>query len=181
MGALVDAQRAMRLVRSRAVDFNISADDIGALGFSAGGHLVASLANHHKDRHHNALDSVDSLSARPDFVALAYPVISFKEFTHGGSKLALLGETPKKEHLDYFSLDEQVNNTHPPTFLVHATDDEGVPVENSLRYFAALKKNDVPVAMHIYPRGGHGFSLAPDTPVLRTWPDRLIEWVRSDR
>jgi len=176
---LIDAQRALRLVRSKAGDFHIEEDKIGILGFSAGGHLASSLGTHFDEKVYEPIDSLDEHSARPDFMALGYPVISFGDLTHGGSKKNLVGVNPSPEVVTYFSNEKQVTENTPPTFLFHATDDEAVPVENSLLFYQALKNNRVSTTMHIYPKGGHGFSLARKDPHLMGWTERMFEWMES--
>lgn len=177
---LIDAQRAMRLVRKNAKEFNIDASKIGIMGFSAGGHLAATLGTHFEDKVYEGIDEIDQLSARPDFMALCYPVISFKQmFAHQGSRKNLTGEESGPNIIAYFSNEEQVTDKTPPTFLLHAADDPGVPVQNSLAFFQALREKDVPATMHIYPEGGHGFSLARDNVHLRGWTERLFEWMES--
>ncbi len=176
---LIDAQRALRLVRSKAKSFHIDADKIGILGFSAGGHLASTLGTHFNETVYEPQDKADTLSARPDFMALGYPVISFGDLTHGGSKKNLIGENPKLEMVDYFSNEKQVTENTPPTFLLHASDDKGVPVENSLLFYRALKDKGVSATMHIYPKGGHGFSLARKDPHLMGWTERMYEWMES--
>ncbi len=177
---LIDAQRALRLVRSKAKDFNIASDKIGIIGFSAGGHLASTLGTHFNEKVYDPVDDADAQSARPDFMALIYPVITFTQNTkHSGSQKNLLGENPKQEMLKHFSNELQVTSETPPTLLVHATDDTGVPVENSLMFFQALKDKNVSATMHVYPKGGHGFSLARKDPHLRGWTERLFEWTES--
>ncbi len=177
---LIDAQRALRLVRSKAADFRIKSDKIGIIGFSAGGHLASTLGTHFNDKVYDPIDTVDSLSARPDFMALGYPVITFGEAsTHKGSQYNLLGENPSAEMVNYFSNEKQVTEDTPPTFLFHAIDDEGVPVENSLVFLKALKDRGVAATLHVYPKGGHGFSLARTDPHLRGWTERMFEWINS--
>lgn len=177
---LIDAQRALRLVRSKAKDFNIETSKIGVIGFSAGGHLASTLGTHSNEKTYDPVDDADTQSARPDFMALIYPVITFTKSTkHSGSQKNLLGENPSQEMLTHFSNELQVTVETPPTLLVHATDDDGVPVENSLMFFQALKYNGVSATMHVYPKGGHGFSLARKDPHLRGWTERLFEWMES--
>jgi len=177
---LIDAQRAVRLVRSKVKEYNIDANKIGIIGFSAGGHLASTLGTHFNEKVYDSLDEVDTLSARPDFMALGYPVVTFSQSTkHSGSQKALLGENPTQEQLKYFSNELQVTKDTPPTFLLHATDDGAVPVENSLLFFRALKDKGVPATMHIYPKGGHGFSLARNDLHLRGWMERMFEWIES--
>lgn len=177
---LIDAQRAMRLVRGKAQEFHIDPDKIGIIGFSAGGHLASTLGTHFNEKVYEPLDAADALSARPDFMALGYPVISFTSpATHMGSKENLLGKSASVAMETYFSNEQQVSSDTPPTFLVHAEDDGAVPVENSLMFFQALKDHGVPTSMHIYPKGGHGFSLARNDAHLRGWTERLYEWMES--
>lgn len=175
---LQDAQRAMRLVRSKASEWNIKEDEIGIMGFSAGGHLASTLGTHYDDKVYDKQDDADDLSARPDFMALIYPVITMeKSTTHTGSRGALLGDNPSDEMSDRFSANKNVTQDTPPTFLLHAQDDGGVPVENSILMFSALKKEGVPVTMHIYPKGGHGFSLALKDKRLKNWITLLYDWL----
>ena len=176
---LIDAQRAMRMVRSKASEFHIDPAKIGILGFSAGGHLASTLGTHFEVKVYEPMDAIDQQSARPDFMALGYPVISFGEMTHGGSKGNLIGENPKPEMVANFSNEKQVSENTPPTFLFHATDDEAVPVENSLLFYQALKDKGVSATMHIYPKGGHGFSLVRKDRYLRGWTERMFEWMES--
>lgn len=178
---LIDAQRAIRLVRNMADSWNIKSDKIGIIGFSAGGHLASTLGTRFNEKVYEPLDAVDKLSARPDFMALGYPVITFGLNTHGGSKKNLIGENPSVAMIEHFSNEKQVTSNTPPTFLVHATDDLGVPVENSLLFLQALKDTGVSATMHIYPKGGHGFSLARNDTHLRGWIERLFEWIESLR
>lgn len=176
---LIDAQRALRMVRSRAEEWHIKPNKIGIIGFSAGGHLASTLGTHFEEEVYTPIDDVDKQSARPDFMALGYPVISFGAMTHGGSKTNLLGENPDEELVTHFSNEKQVAKNTPPAFLFHATDDAAVPVENSLLFYRALKENGVSATMHIYPKGGHGFSLALQDSHLRGWTERMYEWIKS--
>lgn len=177
---LIDAQRAMRMVRGMAEDLNINTDKIGIIGFSAGGHLASTLGTHYNDKVYEPIDEYDDLSARPDFMALGYAVISFKSMmTHKGSKTNLSGDKSEPSIIEYFSNEEQVTEDTPPTFLFHATDDKVVPVENSLAFYKALSDKGVSATMHIYPKGGHGFSLARSDNHLRGWIERMFEWLES--
>lgn len=177
---LIDAQRAIRLARSMAKEWNIKEDQVGIMGFSAGGHLASTLGTHYDEKVYDSVDNVDAQSARPDFMALIYPVITFTQTTkHSGSEKNLLGENVDASHEKHFSNELQVTADTPPSLLVHATDDKAVPVENSLLFFQALKDNNVPGTMHIYPKGGHGFSLARKDFHLRGWTERLFEWMES--
>ena len=174
---LWDAQRAIRYVRSRAGEFGIRPDRIGIWGFSAGGHLASTAATHftHAD---SEADPIDRQSARPDFAILSYPVISMLEpYVHLGSRRNLLGDKPDPALVLLLSNELQVTTQTPPTFLFHTSEDQVVPVENSILFYLALKKAGVPVEMHIYQKGQHGVGLAAADPILRTWPDRLAAWL----
>jgi acetyl esterase/lipase len=174
LAPLADAQQAMRLVRNKAKDWNLNPDQIGVLGFSAGGHLAASLSTRFEEK----IASEDQgISARPDFSILIYPVISMmNEFTHKGSQESLLGKNADEDLLRKFSNEYLVSAQTPPSFLVHATDDKAVPVENSLEYYKALKENNVPVEMHVFEDGGHGFGLGQKG-TNSFWPKNLEKWL----
>jgi acetyl esterase/lipase len=180
LSPLLDAQRAMRLVRYNAESWKIDPSRVGIMGFSAGGHLASTLSTHFDQGAPDAKDPVDRLSCRPDFSVLVYPVITFiADYQHSGSKEALLGKNPDPELLKYYSNELQVTPQTPPAILIHSSDDQGVPVENSISYFEALRKNNVPASMLIYPYGGHGFALATGRGYLSTWPDRVVEWING--
>ena len=173
VGPLQDAQEAMRMVRKNAKRYNVDASKIGILGFSAGGHLASTLSTHFNDK---VYEHDTSISARPDFSVLVYPVISMKDgVTHAGSKRNLLGENPSEERINQYSNALQIHNTTPLTFLVHATDDTVVPVENSLEYYNTLKQYDVPAELHIYENGGHGFGLGVSG-TNTNWSNDLKQW-----
>lgn len=177
---LQDAQRAIRLVRSKAATWGIAPEKIGIMGFSAGGHLASSLGTHYKDKVYERQDEADDLSARPDFMALIYPVITLGHpSTHTGSRASLLGENPTQEEVDYLSNEKHVDGETPPTFLLHAVDDKAVPVENSILFLGALREHQVPATMHIYPTGGHGFSLALNDERLKNWMGLLYDWLAT--
>lgn len=176
---LQDAQRALRIVRSRAAEFGVAPDRIGVWGFSAGGHLAATLATHFDDGDPAAADPVERAGCRPDFLILAYPVISFTtEYRHEGSRRNLLGEDPDPALLESLSLEKQVRPGTPPAFLFHTDEDKSVPPENSVLFYLALRKAGVPAELHVYERGRHGVGLAPGHPVLSSWPARLADWLR---
>lgn len=177
---LQDAQTAIRYVRKNADKYGISKDKIGIMGFSAGGHLAATASTLFDTQVGEVTDP--SVSVRPDFSLLIYPVISFdKDITHVGSKENLIGKNPSKEDEIRFSPEKQVKADTPPAFLVSTTDDWVVP-ENSIAYFLACKKNKVPVEMHIYEKGGHGYALKDNNlgPV-QSWPDRMEDWLRAKK
>jgi acetyl esterase/lipase len=177
---LMDAQRAVRTVRARAKEWRVDPARIGILGFSAGGHLASTAITHLDAGDPKAADPIDKASCRPDFAILLYPVISFTApCTHRGSMNNLLGEKVKDAKLvESLSNELQVTKKTPPTFLMHAGGDRGVPAENSVLFYLAMRKAGVPGELHIYEKGGHGFGLAPKDPVLGTWPDRCADWMR---
>jgi acetyl esterase/lipase len=176
---LQDAQRAIRMVRARAQEFKLTPNRIGIWGFSAGGHLAATAGTHFDDGNPTASDPLDRASSRPDFMVLAYPVISFTtEYTHVGSRTNLLGKQPSPALAAQLSNETQVTPRTPPTFLFHTDEDSGVPPENSVLFYLALRKAKVPAEMHIYQKGKHGVGLAQTDPVLSTWPARLADWLK---
>ncbi|MBB1286600.1 alpha/beta hydrolase [Flavisolibacter sp. BT320] len=179
---LLDAKRAIRTVRANATKWKINPAQVGIMGFSAGGHLASTLATHFDAGDASATDTIERHSSRPDFAVLVYPVISMsKPVLHSGSRNNLIGATATDELANLYSNELQVTKETPPTFLIHATDDKGVPVENSLLFYQALKDKGVPAEMHIYPTGGHGFGLAIGKGYLETWTDRLVDWLRGLR
>lgn len=178
---LQDAQRAMRLIRHRAVEFGVDPDRIGALGFSAGGHACADLSARFAVRVHAPIDDADMLSARPMIAGLLYPVISMATSnTHPGSREKLLGASASAELERIHSPHLNVPTNAPPHFILHAEDDPVVPVENSLLLRAALKKKDVAVETHLFTHGGHGFGLrkALGKPV-ECWPALFLAWSKT--
>jgi len=177
---LNDVQRAMRLVRSNAEKWNLDPNRLGVMGFSAGGHLASTLATHFDGGDPNAEDPIDRESCRPNFAVLCYPVISFSEkFGHTGSKRNLLGANPDPKLVELLSNEKQVTSETPPTFLFHTGEDKGVPVENSLAFYQALRKANVPAELHVYQDGPHGVGLAPGRPGLSTWKNRLADWLKN--
>ena len=172
----MDAQRAMRLVRYHAEKWNIDPNRIGIMGFSAGGHLASTLSTHFDRGNPQAEDPVEQVSCRPDFSILIYPVISFTgEFQHTGSRKNLVGE--EEELMLFYSNEKQVTADTPPAILIHSSDDKGVPVRNSIVYYEALISKGITAEMHIYPYGGHGFSLAIGKGYLSSWPERCYDWL----
>ncbi|HVU87888.1 MAG TPA: alpha/beta hydrolase [Pirellulales bacterium] len=175
-----DAQRAIRLVRSRAKEWGIDPARIGIMGFSAGGHLASTAATHFDDGKSDAADPIDRVSCRPDFAILAYPVITLTgEYAHGGSRENLLGKNPPPDLVASLCNQNQVTSRTPPTFLFHTAADKPVPPENSIMFFQALRKANVPGEMHIYQEGPHGVGLARNNPVLSTWPECLATWLEE--
>ncbi len=176
---LGDAQRALRFVRFHAADYGLAASKIGIWGFSAGGHLASTAGTHFDAGQPGAAGPIDRMSSRPDFMILCYPVISFTTpYTHRGSRRNLLGENPDSKLAESLSNETQVTSETPPTFLFHTNGDTGVPPENSVLFYLALRKAGVPAEMHIYERGEHGVGLALFDPILSSWPGRLEAWMR---
>ena len=176
---LGDAQRALRLVRYRAAEYGIAADRIGICGFSAGGHLASTAGTHFDSGLPDASEAIDRTSSRPDFMVLCYPVISFiTPYAHRGSMRNLLGDNPDPQLAASLSNETQVTPQTPPTFLFHTNSDSGVPAENSVLFYLALRKAGVPAEIHIYERGEHGVGLAPFDPVLSSWSRRLEAWMK---
>ncbi len=175
---LGDAQRAIRTVRSKANEWHIQPDQIGIIGFSAGGHLASTTGTHFDAGKSDAPDPIDRLSSRPDFMILCYPVISFTEsYTHTGSRKNLLGLGADPELFKLLSNEKQVTRQTPPTFLFHTNADTGVLPENSVAFYMALRAAKVPAEMHIYERGPHGVGLATKDDALKTWPDLCARWM----
>jgi acetyl esterase/lipase len=174
-GPLQDAQQAILTVRNRAADWNLKPDRIGVMGFSAGGHLAASTGTHYLT---NTLNEKGNF--RPDFMMLIYPVISFQDDVgHMGSREQLIGKNPTKEKIDLYSNELQVRAQTPPSFLIHASDDEVVRSENSILFYQASIKNKVASEIHIYQNGGHGFGLNNKT-TQDDWFERGINWLKSN-
>jgi acetyl esterase/lipase len=178
---LGDAQRAIRYVRSHAKDYGYDEKRIGIWGFSAGGHLASTTGTHFDAGKSDAADPIERQSSRPDFMILAYPVITLAPpYVHLGSRNALLGRDPDAALIESLSNEKQVTASTPPTFLFHTTEDHLVPVENSIYFYLALRKAEVPAEMHIFQKGEHGVGLAPNDPVLKTWPDLLADWLKAE-
>ena len=174
--ALTDAQRAIRTIRARAAEWNIDPRRVGILGFSAGGHLACSAATIFDDGQADAPDPIDRQGCRPDAAILCYPVVSFGEFRHDGTMRNLLGKEPDENLRRSLCLEDRVTPRTPPTFLWHTSDDEAVPVENSLLFAAAMKRNRVPFALHVFPHGRHGLGLAGDIPGVGAWTKLCADW-----
>jgi len=177
---LLDAQRAIRLARHHAEEWGLDQNQIGVMGFSAGGHLASALSTQYDHVADRESDEVDELSARPDFSILVYPVISFRDAgAHSGSRRNLLGEDASEELIDRFSSELNVTADTPPAFLIHSQDDEGVPIENSLLYYEALHRHGIPASLHIYPTGGHGFAFGTDRGSVEGWTEVLLGWLEA--
>ena len=172
---LQDAQQAMLLARSNAATWGIDANKIGILGFSAGGHLAASLSSHYADV---KIDNPLNISLRPNFQILIYPVITMKEFGHTGSKENLIGKNPTDAQVQYYSNELNVNDQTPPAFIVHAKNDDAVPVENAYAYDKALKANKVASTLYLFEKGGHGFGMKNPT-ASEQWTTPLIAWLQK--
>jgi acetyl esterase/lipase len=178
IGPLQDVQEAIRIVRRNAEKWNIKPDRIGVMGFSAGGHLAGTASTMYADK---VYEQKDNVSARPDFSILMYGVLSMQSgITHKGSQTNLLGKDAPQSLLDKFSNELRIDSKTPPAFLVHSVDDGAVPVENSIRYFQALKKNGVSCEMHIYEKGGHGYGLAINGGTESHWPEACKQWMMKN-
>jgi acetyl esterase/lipase len=175
---LMDAQRAIRLVRFNSSQWNINPHKIGVMGFSAGGHLASTLGTHFDYGDPAASDSVERQSCRPDFMILMYPVITFTDPSmHKGSRDALLGKEPDSDLVRYYSNELQVKEDTPPAFFVHADNDTGVPVENTLLMYKALRAKKIPAELHILSEGEHGFGLGTGNEHIASWTNNLKLWL----
>ncbi len=178
IGPLQDAQRAIQLVRQNAKEWNIDPAKIGIMGFSAGGHLASTASTHFEKP---VIDNPKKISLRPDFSLLIYPVISFSDnLTHMGSRNNLIGQNPSAEKIKEYSNELQVKANTPPAFLVHAEDDGGVKVANSIQYYEALKRNNVKAEIRLYEKGGHGFGMNNKT-TSDSWMERLKTWMKNNQ
>lgn len=174
-----DAKRAIRYVRAHVEEFGIQSNRIGVWGFSAGGHLAATLGTHFDAGDANAAELIDRETSRPDFLVLAYPVITMKEgVTHEGSRRMLLGDSPSEALVEDMSNELHVTKDTPPTFLFATTNDSTVPVMNSVMFYSALVKAGVPAEIHLFEKGPHGTGLAQSFPELRIWPELLEHWLQ---
>lgn len=175
---IADARQALRWVRSKAGEWGIDPARIGIAGFSAGGHLASTVATHSGSGNTEAAGVLEAYSSRPDFVLLFYPVISMKEeLTHAGSRYALLGAAPSPARVEEYSGELQVGAQTPPVFLLHCDDDIVVSPLNSILFYRALKKNKVPAALYIFPKGGHGWGLDPAFEYYPEWTALLEKWL----
>ena len=177
VGPLQDAQEAIRIVRRNSVKWKINPQKVGVMGFSAGGHLASTLSTHFNEK---VYETGDTTSARPSFSLLIYPVISFDTTVyHAGSRRNLIGNKPSEEQVRRFSNELQITSDTPPAFLVHSADDKAVPVKNSILYFEGLNKKNIPVEMHVFQKGGHGYGMSVDKGTQSAWPGLCIKWLNS--
>lgn len=177
-GPLQDALQAMKVIKENASNYNINPNRVGIMGFSAGGHLAASAGTRYSEKISGITSSV---SLRPDFMILVYPVISFSDtLVHKGSRTRLLDSVRSKDKINGFSPDRNVNEQTPPTFLVHAGDDATVKVGNSIAFYEALIAHGIETEMHIYPKGGHGFGLN-NSRATDSWFDRCKNWMTTNK
>jgi len=176
---LLDTQRALRVLRGWASQNGLNAEQVGVMGFSAGGHLAGTSATQPDLEEGHVGDSLDAFSSRPDFAALIYPVVSLvdKSFAHFGSRNNLLGENAPEELARSLSVDLAVTEKTPPMFLFHTQADQGVPPMNSLKLYEALTRHKVPSELHIYAEGAHGIGMAANHP----WSKLLVDWIQRIR
>lgn len=168
---LKDAQTALEIIHKRAKEWQVDKSKIGIMGFSAGGHLASTAGTH-----------LTAKNNRPDFMILAYPVITMDTvFTHKGSRQNLIGKKPDEVLVKLYSNELQVTAKTPPTFLFHAEDDKVVPIQNSFLFVEALKANKVPVELYTFPVGGHGIGMRPTNPEADKWPAILANWMKKEK
>ena len=177
---LLDAQQAIRLVRSKAADWGCDPKRIGIMGFSAGGHLAATAATHFDDGDPKSKEPPGRFSSRPDFAILIYPVITMGAKTHGGSKANLMGTSPTEETVRRFSNEFQVTDRTPPVFLAHAQDDKVVPPDHSQMFYEALQSHHVPAFYLKLPTGGHGLN-GYKGPMWDEWQTESLKWLAAQK
>jgi acetyl esterase/lipase len=174
IGPLQDAQQAVKVVRENASRWGIDEHKVGIMGFSAGGHLASTEATHFKKSY---IENKSSTNLRPDFQILVYPVISMQDsLTHPDSRTKLLGKNPSKEVIEDFSNELQIDESTPPAYLTHASDDKLVDVDNSIFYFEKLRHYNIPVELHVYQKGGHGFIFRQ-----KDWMEPLFGWMKNSK
>jgi len=174
-GPLMDAQQAIKVIRSNAVNWNLNPARVGVIGYSAGGHLASTLGTHFSKSY---IPNEENIGLRPDFMILVYPVISMNDqLTHMGSKINLLGMEPSKEKVDLFSNELQVTKETPPTYLTHCGDDFIVSVNNSIVFYQALQKNGVDAELHLFPKGNHGFT---ERLPVSEWMDPMLGFMKKE-
>ena len=177
---LHDTQRALRTTRFHAKEWGVDPGRVGILGFSAGGHLASTVGTHFDKADADGGDPIDRMSNRPDWMVLMYPVITLDgPYAHVGSRNNLLGKNPDPKLVENLCNDQMVTPQTPPTLLIHTGEDTAVPPQNSVLFYLALKKNQVPAELHIFEKGRHGLGLGPkDLPYAR-WPELCIAWLQS--
>lgn len=174
----LDGKKAIQIVRSRSNEFNIDPNKIGVIGFSAGGHLASMISSDQNLIDKKKDDGVEQISSIPDFSILVYPVITMeKNITNAWTKQNLLGKNPDEDEIIKFSSEYSVNKNTPPTILIHSSDDKTVSPENSIRYYQALKKFNVPTELHIWEKGGHGYGISQAKGPIKIWPNVVKEWL----
>ncbi len=177
---LEDVQRTMRIVRQKAAEWGINPSKIGIAGSSAGGHLASTAGTRFDNGKPEATDPIEKFGCRPDFMLLLYPVITFdEEYGHMGSRNNLIGANPKYDLVERYSNEKQVTAQTPPTFLILADDDGGVPSRNSVEFYLALKKYKIPAEMHIFRQGGHGFGMNKKNLPVDQWPNLFAQWMKA--
>ncbi|AWG23277.1 alpha/beta hydrolase [Flavobacterium faecale] len=177
IGPLQDAQQALKLVRENATEYHIDANKVGIMGFSAGGHLASTAGTHFNQV---VIDNPKNTNLRPDFMVLVYPVISFGEFQHKGTRVHLIGNNPSEEEIKLYSNELHVTKESPMTFLVHAADDKAVPYQNSMLFYSKLIQEGVKGELHVYQAGGHGFGLNNRT-TKASWFDSMLSWLEANK
>ncbi len=177
---LQDAQRALRLIRKTAAQWGINPQKIGVAGFSAGGHVAATLGTQYGLKVYNPVDETDAVDARPNFMILMYPVISMKpELTHTGSRDVLIGKTPAPELVERFSAELHVDANTPPAFIGFSYDDTSVPHQNEILFYEALEKAKIPSELHGFRQSGHGYGIRGASGSAALWPKLCEEWMIS--
>ncbi|MDL4839612.1 alpha/beta hydrolase [Aquibacillus rhizosphaerae] len=174
-----DAQRAIKMVRHYADEWQIDKDRVGVLGFSAGGHLASTVGTHFEGDHLVDEDPISQQSNRPNLMILCYPVITMGKYTHLGSKQTLLGRNHEESLVNYYSNEKHVDEKTPPTFLWHTADDSSVPVENSIHFVESLSKHNVSHELHIFESGPHGLGLAKDSYSVSMWTTLCEIWLKG--
>lgn len=178
---MMDAQRAIRTVRTNAKKWKVDPNKIGIIGFSAGGHLASSCATHKSIGEFDKTNPINESACNPNFAILCYAVIGFdKPYTHRGSQRNLIGANADKELVAFYSNEDQVTKETPPCFLWHTGEDKGVPVENSLQFYLSCKKKGVSAALHVFDKGRHGIGLAKGFKGADAWPDLCINWIGEE-
>lgn len=176
---LADVQQTIRLVRLKAAEWGINTAKIGIAGSSAGGHLASTAGTHFDLGKPEAKEKIEKMSCRPDFMLLLYPVITLnEEFSHMGSRTNLIGTENKVELVEKYSNELHVTDQTPPTFLILADDDGAVPPRNSIEFYMALKKHNIPAEMHIFSKGGHGFGMNKKNLPVDQWPNLFAQWMK---